>query len=432
MIWTGSIGIVLILGLNGALLAVGYLFQQTINGRVYAVVVAIVCGLIMPLHFLMGAPAAGSTANYPKFIRVFAIYILLPIVAIYLIILYTYAAQILWTQQWPTGGVAKIVLWYAFIGIGGLAFATPALTSAGRGRLLARLYWVSLLPLLLLLFFAIGKRIAEYGITESRYEVSVMGVWLFLCGLYSLARNPAALRIYAIGLFGLTLVALVPGIDPVAVSIRSQLARISSVQRALAVDPVDSERQIAGENLFTYLSQRVDYRAFQPYVAADFGSLTKEIEAEEQQHLDPETLRSAVFPQLKRVTVQTARLTFIVDNISRDGNSAEPLSIADFRRLTRFSAAAGSNNSQCHVTLDGQSVVFHRNEGDLTYSLQGLMTSLAQDQKTTDQTITNVGWNVLRVADPSGKRVLQLTELMLEKQGDSCSVIQADGFFLEK
>jgi hypothetical protein len=431
-IWTAAIGIVLMLGLNGALLAVGYLFQQTIDWRIYTAVSAVVCGLIMPLHFLVGVPTAETPGAYPKFIRVFALYILLPLLAIYLIILYVYAVQILLTHQWPKGGLANIVLWYAFIGISVLAFATPALTGSGRGRLLARLYWISLLPLLFLLFFAIGKRIAEYGITESRYEVTFAGVWFFLCAVYSLWRSPAALRIYAIALFGLLLVALAPGIGPVPVSIRSQLARIPSVQHALSQDPTDSKGQIAAENLFTYLSQRVDYRAFQPYVSIDLGSLAKNIEDEEQQRMDPEALRLDLFPQLKRVTVTIVRLTFIVDNTPKEGNSANPLSISDFRRLTRFSARDGSHGSQYHLTLDGQSVVFHRNECDLTFSLQALMTSLTQDQKATDQVITNVGWDVLRVADPSGQKVLQLTELSLEKRDGSCSASHVEGFLLER
>jgi hypothetical protein len=167
-------------------------------------------------------------------------------------------------------------------------------------------------------------------------------------------------------------------------------------------------------------------------IYVDLSSLAKDIEAEEQQHLDPEVLRSVVFPQLKTVTVPIVRLTFIVDNTPQEGDSADPLSISSFRRLTRFSAAAGSNGAQYRITLDGQSVVFHRLEGDLTYSLQALMTSLTHDQKTTDHTTTNVGWNALRVTDPSGQRVLQFTELSVEKQEGNCLAIHIDGFLLEK
>jgi hypothetical protein len=430
LIWTGAIGFVLVLGLEGALFAIAYLFQQTINERVYLGLLAVVCGLIMPLHFLVGIPAAGTTSTFPKFIRVFAIYILVPILTIYLVILYIYVAQILLTQQWPRDGVARIVLWYAFIGLSALAFATPLLTGSNKGRIIARVYWITLLPLLLLLFFAVGKRIAEYGITESRYELTLVGVWFLLNACYSLVRNPAALRVYALGLFGLLLVALIPGINPVALSIQSQFARIPTGQHMLRLNPTDSELQLAAENLFYYLFRRVDYQAFQPYVTVDLGSLAKDIEADEQEHRDPATLESAVFPQLKQVEAQVTQFRFSVDETPSNGNSSEPLSISDFQRLTRFSAIADWNSSQYRVTLDGQSIVFHRDDGDLKFSLQALMTSLTQNEKTTDT--SNLGWNALRVVDPSGKTVLQLTDISLEKREGGCSATRVDGFLLER
>ena len=41
-----------------------------------------------------------------------------------------------------------------------------------------------ILPILLMMFLSIGQRINQYGITEKRYYIPVLGLWVFAVMLY--------------------------------------------------------------------------------------------------------------------------------------------------------------------------------------------------------------------------------------------------------
>src|SRR5690606_16090706 len=48
----------------------------------------------------------------------------------------------------------------------------------------SRGYYYFLIPLVILLFIAIGMRIQEYGLTVNRYIIALMGVWLGFIAIY--------------------------------------------------------------------------------------------------------------------------------------------------------------------------------------------------------------------------------------------------------
>jgi hypothetical protein len=96
----------LMLGLSVALLALDKLFGLTVDGEVYPRLYALTLFLFNTWYFLAGVPErpvrwGRATSAHP---RIFAQYILAPLVAVYLALLTAYLVKVLVTAEWPTAG----------------------------------------------------------------------------------------------------------------------------------------------------------------------------------------------------------------------------------------------------------------------------------------------------------------------------------------
>jgi hypothetical protein len=101
----------------------------------------------------------------------------------------------------PKGTLGGLVVGYLLVGAATLLVGYP---SREKGGPLVRLFWhywvwLAALPVILL-FIAVGRRISDYGLTEGRYWMVLIGVWALIL---------AAIRILRGGDFDLR---LVPGV----------------------------------------------------------------------------------------------------------------------------------------------------------------------------------------------------------------------------
>jgi hypothetical protein len=181
---------VLYLGLAGAILAVDELFNLHIDHDLYVDLWLVIAGLFNTVFFLGGIQEPvvdlNNEHNYPKGLKIFTQYVLLPLVTVYLVILYAYLAKIIVQQNLPQGWVANLILGFSVTGILSLLLVWPLREQEENKwvKTFARFFYFSLLPLLALLFIAIGTRINAYGVTVERYIVAMLGVWLALITLY--------------------------------------------------------------------------------------------------------------------------------------------------------------------------------------------------------------------------------------------------------
>ena len=111
--------------------------------------------------------------NYPKGLKNFTQYVLLPLISLYLVILICYEAKILVTLSLPVGWVSYLVLVFAIFGILSFLLVHPIATQTANlwMRTFNRWFYFLLIPLLGLLFWAILYRINLYGFTHERYYV---------------------------------------------------------------------------------------------------------------------------------------------------------------------------------------------------------------------------------------------------------------------
>ena len=216
---------VLLGGLSAILATVGYLFSMQIPTELYGDISLIVGGIFAPAFFLADIPQSGQDPDpksYPKVIGILLSYIMMPLILAYSIILYLYFIKILVAQQWPEIMVSHLVLWYAIISTLVLFGIHPQRKESRWNEIFTAFFPKLVLPLLALMFAAMGIRIHAYGITENRYFVLAAGLWVTGAMLYLiLTRKPRNLFLPA----SLALVAVLSVFGPwssYALSVYSQ------------------------------------------------------------------------------------------------------------------------------------------------------------------------------------------------------------------
>ncbi len=180
----------LVIGLVSALWATENLFGLDINGKYYTDIIFFVLLIFNTLFFLMGVPnnfaVFSNTIEYKNALRIFVQYIMIPMLGIYLIILYFYLFKIVFLQKIPDGWVCVPILIFSFIGILAYLLIYPIRNDRSKPIIFkfARYFYFILLPLLSLYFIAIIIRIKPYGITEDRYLLFILGIWILVISLY--------------------------------------------------------------------------------------------------------------------------------------------------------------------------------------------------------------------------------------------------------
>lgn len=186
--------VTLYLGAVAILLTINLLFTVQISSKLYYDLWLLSAGLFAPISFLGEIPDPTETyepIDYPSVLRVLFVNLLIPLVSLYTIILYVYFAKILITQTWPAGIVGHLVLWYALFSTLLLFVLQPLRTQNIIIKRFTSLFPWIILPLIAMMFVAMGKRIAEYGLTENRYYVLAAGFWVTGCMFYyGLSRRP--------------------------------------------------------------------------------------------------------------------------------------------------------------------------------------------------------------------------------------------------
>ncbi|HHW25815.1 MAG TPA: DUF4153 domain-containing protein [Firmicutes bacterium] len=190
---SGLFSAIMFFGLSAITWTISSLFALNIRAITYLRIWMYMAGVLAPFLFMAGIPVGTVRAepdDYPKVLKNLVLSVLAPLLTAYTAILYVYFAKILITRQWPVGLVAHLVLWYSLFTTALLLFVWP-LASRNQWAQAFSKYWIkAVLPLLLMMFVAIGIRINYYGITENRYYVLVIGLWLLGTIAYLNLKKP--------------------------------------------------------------------------------------------------------------------------------------------------------------------------------------------------------------------------------------------------
>ncbi len=179
---------ILFLGLSGILALIFYLLIGE-NSKVYFDIM-IFSYLIFPVFFMLSFYPDNMDnieKDNTKIIKFLLLFIFIPLLGIYTLVVYSYFLKILIKMSIPKGEVSLLIL------IHGIATIIVLLLIRGSSLIdesvkkkIGKIFSITELPLIFLLFTAVFQRINQYGMTINRYAIVIFGVYLLLMVLYIL------------------------------------------------------------------------------------------------------------------------------------------------------------------------------------------------------------------------------------------------------
>ncbi|QWT87204.1 DUF4153 domain-containing protein [Chryseobacterium sp. PCH239] len=223
-------------GVELAILAVDKLFDFNFHDRIYRDTFFVLAILGSSFIFLLfndkGLNNLEKDGTYPVVLKFFTQFILIPLLLIYVTILYFYSVKILINWQLPRGWVSYLVLAYSIVGIIALLLVHPLKEENAKSwvRIFSRAFYYTIVPLIVLLFTAIFTRILEYGYTEPRYFVLLLALWLLSIVVYFIFNKKATIKFIPVSLFLFGAFALVfPYLNAFSVAKRSQKTELMNI-----------------------------------------------------------------------------------------------------------------------------------------------------------------------------------------------------------
>jgi hypothetical protein len=227
--------VVLYAGAAIALAALDKLFGVDVPGTGYLRLWFALGFVFNTWFFLGGVPrdfaALEASRDYPVGIKAFTQYVLLPIVAVYLVILTAYLVKVLATWNWPSGWIGWLVSSVAAVGIFSLLLVHPVARDAANRWVAAyaRWFYIALLPAIVMLWLAIWQRVEQYGITERRYFLIVLSLWLAGIAVHALITRSRSIRVIPASLCVVALLTLFGPWGAYRVSEASQVRRLAGL-----------------------------------------------------------------------------------------------------------------------------------------------------------------------------------------------------------
>ena len=236
----------------------------TWSGWFGKVAVVLFCGLAPVLFFAMEDHP--EPIEIRRFWAVLLNWVLSPALLIYTAVLYIYAAKILFTWNLPKGGVAIMVT--VFFVVFFAAKMLQMLTEPQPFKWFYDRFSLFVLPLLVLFWTGLARRLTDYGLTDSRYYLLLVGAFMTVCVLVFLFRNRHGYFALTAGtLCVVLLTVLVPPLRGEKVAMRAQLHRVRTLAQQLdrlnddgtlrlpAPDPADTLCMVEHRRLY----QSLDY-----------------------------------------------------------------------------------------------------------------------------------------------------------------------------
>ncbi|MCX6142433.1 MAG: DUF4153 domain-containing protein [Ignavibacteriales bacterium] len=440
--------VVLWAGLAIALAALDNLFGVNIPEKRYGELWVFINGIFTTWFFLAGVPedleSLDAVTDYPKGLKIFSQYILFPLVLVYLVILYAYLGKILLAWDWPQGWVSKLILGFIATGMSALLLLHPIRERTENIWIstASRWFYVIIIPLIVMLFFAVSRRLSEYGITEGRYLAIATGVWLCAIVPYFILSKrkkilfiPTSMCVWAFavsfGPWGMF-----------AVSENSQVGRLQELltRNHILVDgrvqskhdsvTFEATKQIS--SIISYLSEMHGFDAIQSW----FGeSLKSDLVGKASAYKDPAHVAKLMGIEYVRVW-QASSSGMMVFTADRDGS----LAIDGYDHMLRaqhvFSGVPKKEPSEQGISyrigqdLSKMTVTISRDAkivDSLSIDLQPLVNKLLADYgKATTDRIPTEKMAIVAVGQTTKVKMF-LSSVRVQRHGGESTVVSYDG-----
>ena len=278
----GLYSVVLYSGLSLAILAVHHLFNVDFYDRIYLHLFFIIAGIFNTVFFLSGVPETNNESSplilkYPKGLKNFTQYVLLPLISIYLVILICYETKILVTLSLPVGWVSNLVLVFAIFGILSFLLVHPIAEETGNlwMRTFNRWFYYLLVPLLGLLFWAILYRVHLYGFTHERYYVLALSIWLTIVVAYFIIKKEPKIKFIPITMCITALLTILGPQSADSISKNSQLSRFESYLQKIEKEKLTFEQEQDLSSIVDFLEENYGSEVLLPFTKDKLTALIK-------------------------------------------------------------------------------------------------------------------------------------------------------------
>ncbi|HQT21922.1 MAG: hypothetical protein B7X86_04090 [Sphingobacteriales bacterium 17-39-43] len=258
----------LFLGLAAAIGSMNFLFNFKFEWDTFAILWVWIAGIFQTVFFLSGVPAnlndLEEDKTYPGGLKIFTQFVLIPLATVYAIILLAYEAKILIEWELPKGLVSNLILGYAVFGILSLLLIYPVRDHDENKWLktFSRSFYYVLIPLILLLVWAVLARVIDYGITEERYFLIILAAWLAFINAYFLLSKSQNIMIIPFSLCLVTVLSIYGPQGAFSTSRRSQINELKQLfekHRSLEGDKIIKLKIKPGKDDMTRMINIVDY-----------------------------------------------------------------------------------------------------------------------------------------------------------------------------
>lgn len=179
------------IGLVGLLWSLGPLFDISVDSRWHSTILTLMMLSIAPCIWLSRLPEGKEKYDHKaqtwKLLSGIVRWLFLPLVLLYMTVLYVYGIRIVFLTELPRGGVCWMVnaFMLGFVAIVILLYpqqrASGEHAEGSESLELRVIRWMPFMafPLLALMTIAIGRRIMDYGITVNRLYMATLNLWFY-------------------------------------------------------------------------------------------------------------------------------------------------------------------------------------------------------------------------------------------------------------
>jgi hypothetical protein len=270
---TRFFGLFLFAGLSLALVSTKRLFEINVDDDAYAYLFVICMLPIASVHFLALLPTKMEnleSVHSPKLLKIFCQYVLVPLNAAYVVILYSYMLKILITGVWPSGVISWLVIGISILGVFALLMM-HAFTQQVENQWMKKfqnLYYASIIPLLILGLIAVSQRVNQYAVTESRYILIALNLWLLGIAIYFLVSRRKKIMVIPVSLFVLAFITSFGPWGLYQTSVRSQANRLLHL---LQTNMLLKDGKVAPSTAPLDKKEVKEIRSIMTYIIAEHG-----------------------------------------------------------------------------------------------------------------------------------------------------------------
>lgn len=379
--------LVLFLGIIAAFAALDALFDFSINEKRYMQTFVIML-VIYNTFFVLGGirkdlPSYNKEEDYPFSLKVFTQYVLIPLMGLYLAILYAYTAKILILWSLPKGWVSNLVLCFSIAGILAFLLVYPIRDRMDNKwvKTFSRAFYIALLPLIILLHISIWTRVSAYGITPERYTIGVLSVWLTGITLYFILSKKD--NIIAIP-YTLALLFIFSCFGPwgfEAVSRDSQRKRLGRILEENYIKKIPAASELSqagpGDSLKTEIHSISQYLLDQhgPQSLKGLGIKRWDIISDSLIHIKtrPYSFTSNL-PYLNALQINSSDLKGPGNHYPKYyslylKNQEQQFSVRGFDRIYTFNINEASGSPDAAIQLDKRKVTIHIDDLDIEWNI---------------------------------------------------------------